>query len=107
MFLSTSYCAILLSCRPPPTRLAVPLRRTPSASPSWVRCTQAHRPELADLVASADLDLDFPGLWLRPQASFRSLNPAWLEPRLLSAAVEGGLRVEWIHVLSGERGREV
>lgn len=67
----------------------------------------AHRPELADVVASADLAVDFPGLWLRPEASFSSLNPAWLEPWLLSAAVESGLPVEWIHVLSGQRGREV
>ncbi len=67
----------------------------------------AHRPELADLVESADLDVDFPGLWLRPQASFSSLNPAWLEPRLISAAIKGGLVVEWIHVLAGQRGREV
>ncbi len=67
----------------------------------------AHRPELADLVASADLDLDFPGLWLRLQDSFNSFSAAWLEQGLLSAAVEGGLPVEWIHVLSGERGREV
>ncbi len=67
----------------------------------------AHRPELADLVESADLDLDFPGLWLRPHESFRSLSAAWLEQRLLAAAVEGGLPVQWIHVLSGRRGREV
>jgi len=67
----------------------------------------AHRPELADLVASADLDLDFPGLWLRPQDAFNSVSTAWLEQRLLAASVEGGLPVEWIHVLSGGRGREV
>ncbi|MDQ2842870.1 MAG: hypothetical protein M3Y72_17890 [Acidobacteriota bacterium] len=71
---------------------------------------QAHRPELADLVENADLALDFPGVWIRPGASFASLSPAWLEPHLLSAAIEGGLPLEWIHVLGGEcetvRGRE-
>ena len=65
----------------------------------------AHRPELADLVASADLDLDFPGLWLRPHDS--GLNAIWLEPRLFSAAAESGLPLAWIRVLSGNwRGRE-
>jgi hypothetical protein len=57
----------------------------------------AHRPELADPVASADLDLEFPGLWLRPHDS--GLNAAWLELRLFSAAIESGLPLEWIRVL--------
>jgi hypothetical protein len=57
----------------------------------------AHRPEWADPAASADLDLEFPGLWLRPHAA--GLNAAWLEPRLLSAAVKSGLPLEWIRVL--------
>ena len=60
---------------------------------------RVHRPELADLVASADLAVDLSVVWLRPLD--RSLSSAWLEQRLLSAALEGGLPVEWIHVLSG------
>jgi hypothetical protein len=67
---------------------------------------RAHRPELADLVASAELDLDYPGIWIRPGASFGSVSAAWLEPRLLAAATEGGLSLEWVHVLTGIRGRE-
>jgi hypothetical protein len=62
----------------------------------------AHRPELADLVASADLDLDFPGLWLRPHDS-----AAWLAGKLFAVAVESGLPLEWIRVLpEAEPGRE-
>ncbi len=93
----------------------MPLSRTLSAASSPADAVRQaligslykiHRPELADVVAAADLDLDFPGLWLRPGDSFRSLSAAWLEPRLLSAAIESGLPVEWIHVLSSQRGRE-
>ena len=65
----------------------------------------AHRPEWADPAASADLDLEFPRLWLRPHDS--GLNAAWLELRLFSATVESGLPLAWIRVLSGNwRGRE-
>jgi hypothetical protein len=60
---------------------------------------QAHRPELADVVAAAELALDFPGLWLRPRAS--GLDAAWLEGKLFAAAVADGLPLAWIHVLSG------
>jgi hypothetical protein len=35
---------------------------------------QGHRPELADLVASADLELDLPGLWIT--APGNRLEPA-------------------------------
>ncbi len=59
----------------------------------------AHRPELADVVASADLAVDLPGVWLRPLD--RSLSPAWLEGKLFEAAVEAGLPLSWIRVLSG------
>jgi hypothetical protein len=59
----------------------------------------AHRPELADLVASAELDLEFPGIWLRPHAT--GLNAAWLAGTLWAAAVESGLPLEWIRVLPG------
>jgi hypothetical protein len=62
----------------------------------------AHRPELADLVAAADLDLDFPGLWLQPHHS--GLSAAWLEAKLWAAAVESGLPLAWIRVLP-ESGR--
>jgi hypothetical protein len=69
----------------------------------------AHRPELADFLSSAEIDLDFPGLWVRPEAAFGSVSSAWLEPRLLAAAIESGLPLEWIRVLeTGRRdpGRE-
>ena len=66
----------------------------------------AHRPELADLVAAAELDLEFPGLWLRPHD--RGISAAWLAGKLFAAAVESGLPLEWIRVLpESERGREV
>ncbi len=58
-----------------------------------------HRPELADLVASADLALDFPGVWLRPAAD--GLDAAWLEQTVFEASVANGLRLEWIRVLAG------
>jgi hypothetical protein len=65
----------------------------------------AHRPELADLVASADLDLEFPGLWLRPHDA--SIGAAWLAGKLFAAAIESGLPLEWIRVLpESERGGE-
>jgi hypothetical protein len=60
---------------------------------------QAHRPELADVVAAAELTLDFPGLWLRLRAS--GLNAAWLEGQLCAAAIEDVLSLAWIHVLPG------
>jgi hypothetical protein len=59
----------------------------------------AHRPELADPVASAELDLEFPGIWLRPQTP--GLSAAWLAGKLFAAALESGLPLEWIRVLSG------
>jgi len=57
----------------------------------------AHRPELADLVAAADLAPEFPGLWLRPLDG--SLSPAWLEGQLAEAALESGLPFASIRVL--------
>jgi hypothetical protein len=65
-----------------------------------------HRPELADVVESADLALDSGGLWLQPEANFRDLNPAWLEGWLVAAALEAGLPLAWIRVLSHGRGGE-
>ena len=62
----------------------------------------AHRPELADLVASADLALDFPGVWLRPVAG--DLDSAWLERTLLAASVANGLPLEWVRVLPARWG---
>jgi hypothetical protein len=65
----------------------------------------AHRPELADPVASADLDLESPALWLRPHDS--GVSAAWLAGTLFAAAVESGLPLEWIRVLpQTEPGRE-
>jgi hypothetical protein len=69
----------------------------------------AHRPELVDFLSAADLRLELPGVWIWPEAAFGSVSAAWLEPRLLAAAIEGGLPLEWIRVLetdSRERGRE-
>ncbi len=86
---------------------AMPLSRTlsPAFSPAdAVRRAligslyEAHRPELADVVASADLALEFPGVWLWPLD--RSLNPDWLEGKFLEAAVASGLPLAWIRVLS-------
>jgi hypothetical protein len=70
-------------------------------------CHQGHRPELADLVATASLELEFPGLWVRPHTP--GLSVAWLAGKLFTAAVESGLPLEWIRVVeagpSGQ-GRE-
>ena len=60
---------------------------------------QAHRPELADVIDSADLAVDRRGLWVRPADA--ALDPAWLEGQLQSAALAGGLSVASIHVLRG------
>jgi hypothetical protein len=59
----------------------------------------AHRPELADIVASAGLTLDFPGVWLQPRDS--SLSSAWLAAKLWAAALEDGVPVSWIQVVPG------
>ncbi len=63
----------------------------------------AHRPELADLVAAADLAVAFPGVWLRPAAG--GLDAAWLERTLFEASVANGLPLEWIRVLAGAAGQ--
>jgi len=63
---------------------------------------QVHRPELADVIDSADLALDRRGLWVRPADA--SLDPGWLEEQLRSAAVVGGLSVQSIYVLRGLTG---
>jgi hypothetical protein len=71
-----------------------PLRHTLIAS-----LYRDHRPELADLVASAALCLDSPGLWVQPAPEFDGLSPQFLEPLLLSAAIEAGLPFAWIHLV--------
>lgn len=58
-----------------------------------------HRPELADLVASAALCLDAPGLWVQPALEFDGLSAEFLEPLLLAAATEAGLPFAWIHLV--------
>ncbi len=63
----------------------------------------AHRPELADVVASADLALDFPGVWLRPATG--GLDAAWLEQTVFAASVATGLPLEWVRVVSGAAGQ--
>jgi hypothetical protein len=60
---------------------------------------RSHRPELADLVQTAGLELEFPGLWLQPHTP--GVSAAWLEGKLFAAAVESGLPVEWIRVFPG------
>jgi len=62
-----------------------------------------HRPELADVVAAADLAFDFAGVWLRPLDA--SLNPQWLERQLLEAALESGLPLASIRVLEAAAGQ--
>jgi len=67
---------------------------------------KGHRPELADLMASASLELDLPGLWITPREA--GLSAAWLEGKLWAAAVESGLPLAWIRVLSDHvPGRDV
>jgi len=66
---------------------------------------KGHRPELADLVAAADLALDFPGVWVRPHDP--GLSAGWLEGKLWAAAVESGLPLAWIRVLSAGPGGDV
>ncbi len=58
-----------------------------------------HRPELADLVESAELVLDLPGIWLRPDDSFREVGATAMERTLLEASTEAGLPLTWIRVL--------
>ena len=60
---------------------------------------KAHRPELADVVASADLAVDFAGVWLRPLDG--SLSSEWLEEQVIEAALESGLPFLTIRVLEG------
>src|SRR5438270_13766159 len=74
-----------------------------------------HRPELSDLLASADLMLDGTGLWVGVAGALDSawlagelfraaveagLSPLWLEEQLWAAAVESGLPFSWIHVVA-------
>jgi hypothetical protein len=59
---------------------------------------KGHRPELADLVQSAGLELDLPGLWITPRET--GLSPRWLEEQLWAAVVESGLSFSWIHVVA-------
>ena len=59
---------------------------------------KGHRHELADLVASAALELDLPGLWITPRET--GLSALWLEEQLSAAALESGLSFSWIHVVT-------
>jgi hypothetical protein len=81
-----------------------PLSLNPAPADVWRAALmsslhQAHRPELADVVRSADLAVHETGLWVRPMDA--SLNPGWLEAKLFAAALEHGLPVDAIHVLRG------
>ena len=57
-----------------------------------------HRPELADVVAAADLTYDWAGVWLRPADG--TLSAAWLEGQLIEAALESGLPLTSIRVFA-------
>jgi len=56
------------------------------------------RPELADVVAAADLTYDWAGVWLRPADG--TLSAAWLEGQLIEAALESGLPLTSIRVFA-------
>jgi hypothetical protein len=60
-----------------------------------------HRPELGDLLASADLLLDGTGLWVGVPSP---VDSGWLAQQFLDAAVEAGVPLERIQVVP--RGRE-
>jgi hypothetical protein len=68
---------------------------------------QDHRPELADLVASAGLCLDAPGLWVQPAPEFDGISPQFLEPLLRAAAAEAGLPLAWIHLVGARSATPV
>lgn len=63
---------------------------------SLYRC---HRPELADMVESAELLLDLPGIWLRSDDSFTEFGAERMECILLEASTEAGLPLSWIRFL--------
>jgi hypothetical protein len=79
----------------------IPSQRDVVRSALMTSLHEEHRPELADLIESAEILVDRRGVWVRPATSFSSLSASWLEPRLLAAAVRGGLPVEWVRVVSG------
>jgi hypothetical protein len=60
-----------------------------------------HRPELGDLLTSADLLLDGSGLWVGVPGV---VDSSWLAQQLLGAAIEAGVPLERIQVI--QRGRE-
>jgi hypothetical protein len=81
-----------------------PFSPSPAPADAWRAALMsslhhAHRPELADIVRSADLALYETGLWVRPVDA--ALNPGWLEAKLFAAAVEDGLPLDAIHVMRG------
>ena len=80
-----------------------PLLPTPFARLWSAPCIRFTGPELADLVAAADLTYDWAGVWLRPQDS--SLSSTWLERQLLEAALESGLPLASIRVLAAAAGQ--
>ncbi len=64
---------------------------------------RAHRPELADLIESAYLVLDLPGLWVRPNEATRTWcsesRAVAIEQALLAASTEAGLPLAAIRLL--------
>ncbi len=64
---------------------------------------RAHRPELADLIESAHLVLDLPGLWVRPDDATRTwcseCKAVAIEQALLAASTEAGLPFATIRLL--------
>ncbi len=64
---------------------------------------RAHRPELADLIESAHLVVDLPGLWVRPDEATRTWcnesKAVAIEQALLAASTEAGLPFAAIRLL--------
>ena len=71
---------------------------------SLYRC---HRPELADVVESAELLPDLPGLWVRLQESLSESGAEQVESILLEASTEAGLPLSWIRLVSNYPARAV
>ena len=81
-----------------------PLTATRTDALRWtliVALRERHRPELGDLLSSADLLLYKTNLWVGVPGI---VNASWLAQELLGAAVEAGVPLERILVIP--RGRE-
>lgn len=63
-----------------------------------------HRPEIGDLLASADLLLDGTNLWVGVPGA---VDSAWLADQLLGAALEANVPLERIQVIARGRAERV